>query len=119
MRVMYSTARAHELRHQSTNAEHKLWSILRNRQLAGYKFRRQVPMGCYVVDFACLDKKLIIEIDGGQHQTHQAYDEQRTRWLESRGFRVMRFWNSQVLNETDGVCEAILAVLQGQTSPSP
>ena len=117
MRVMYLTARARELRHQSTNAERKLWSILRNRQMAGYKFRRQVSIGSYIVDFVCFTKKVVVEVDGGQHQARAEYDEQRTRWLESRGFSVMRFWNNQVLSETDGVCEAILTVLQGQTSP--
>ena len=113
MRVMDASRKARELRHQSTDAERKLWSVLRNRQLDGYKFRRQVPIGNYTVDFVCFAKKVIVEVDGGQHQARAEYDEQRTRWLESRGFRVVRFWNNQVLNETDGLCEAISAVLQG------
>ena len=119
MRVMDASQKARELRHQSTDAERKLWSVLRNRKMAGYKFRRQVPIGNYIVDFVCFAKQVVVEVDGGQHQARAEYDEQRTQWLESRGFRVMRFWNNQVLNETDEVCEAIAAVLLGQTSPSP
>ena len=110
---MDASRKARELRHQSTDAERKLWSVLRNRQLDGYKFRRQVPIGNYTVDFVCFAKKVIVEVDGEQHQARAEYHEQRTRWLESRGFRVVRFWNNQVLNETDGLCEAISAVLQG------
>lgn len=116
---MYSTARARKLRSQSTDAERKMWSILRNREFAGCKFRRQVPLDRYIGDFACLDKKLIIVIDGGQHQTQLTYDEQRTKWLESGGFRVARFWNDEVSSETDGVAQAILAVLDLKIPPSP
>ncbi len=119
MRVMNTKAIARQLRRQSTDAERKLWSTLRNRQLAGYKFRRQVPMGNYIVDFVCFEKKLVVEVDGGQHQEQAEYDHVRTQWLQSAGFRVMRFWNNQVLTETDGVLQAILTTLAGDIPPSP
>ena len=90
--------------------------MLRGRQLAGYKFRRQVPAGSYIVDFMCHRPKLVIEVDGGQHQAQSAYDAERTRWLESRGFQVIRFWNNQVLAESEAVAQAILNVLQALES---
>ncbi len=96
-----------------------MWYLLRNRRLAGYKFRRQAPIGKYIVDFLCYERRLIIELDGGQHQEQADYDNERTRWLESKGFRVIRFWNNEMLQETDGVQEAILTALQAGSSPSP
>ena len=96
-----------------------MWYLLRNRRLAGYKFRRQAPIGKYIVDFLCYERRLIIELDGGQHQEQADYDNERTRWLESTGFRVIRFWNNEMLQETDGVQEAILTALQAGSSPSP
>ena len=119
MRVVYSTARARKLRRQSTDAERRLWTILRNRQFAGCKFRRQVPIGNYIVDFVCFEKKIVVELDGGQHQAKIEYDNDRTRWLQFAGFRVIRFWNNQVLSETDGVVQAILATLEEKMPPSP
>lgn len=83
----------------------KLWSTLKNRKLGGFKFRRQAPIGKYVVDFVCHEKSLIVEVDGGQHMENSNADAQRTGWLESQGFRVIRYWNDQVLKKTDAVLE--------------
>ena len=101
------------MRRDPTDAEKLLWLRLRNRQLAGYKFRRQVWLGPYIVDFACWERKLIVELDGGQHVAAASYDEARTQWLEHRGYRVVRFWNNEVLLEIDAVLEAVLDNLKG------
>jgi len=95
--------RARQLRKTMTEAEQALWAKLRRRQVHGHKFRRQHPLGGYIVDFVCLDKKLVVEVDGGQHDEQHDEDVRRTRWLEQRGFQVMRFWNHQVLTELDAV----------------
>ena len=100
-------SRAKELRNNPTEAERILWRHLRLRQLGGYKFRRQQPFGHYIVDFVCLEKCSVVEIDGGQHNTQQSYGEQRDAWLEQQGFRVLRFWNNEVLQNIEGVKEAI------------
>ncbi|MGB0955292.1 MAG: endonuclease domain-containing protein [Panacagrimonas sp.] len=114
------TQRARGLRQSQTEAEKRLWSRLRNRQLEGFKFRRQIPLGPYIADFACPDRKLIVELDGGQHATQMATDEQRTQALEREGYRVMRFWNDQLLLETDAVLEVIrLALLTPHPNPLP
>jgi very-short-patch-repair endonuclease len=105
--------RALELQQQSTDAEWKLWRHLRNRQIDGVKFRRQVPVGPYIADFLSLDALLVIELDGGQHSTQADYDEKRTAWLQKHGFRVLRFWNNDVLTNTEGVLEAIQRFLRG------
>ncbi len=81
------------------------------RQLEGHKFRRQQPIGRYVVDFVCLEKKLVIELDGGQHAVQVLSDVERTAWLETQGFRVLRFWNHHVLGEIEGVMESIREAL--------
>ena len=94
-----------------TNAEVRLWQRLRGEQLEGYRFRRQVPLGPYVADFACLKARLVIEVDGGQHGEEVERDERRTAWLGGRDFRVLRFWNIDVLQQTDGVLESIRAAL--------
>jgi adenine-specific DNA-methyltransferase len=99
--------RARELRKNPTDAEKALWKHLRLRQLGGYKFRRQQPLGPYIVDFVCSEKRLIVELDGGQHAEQVAYDEARTAWLEAQGFRILRFWNNDVLKEIDAVKEVI------------
>ncbi len=99
--------RARELRREMTDAERLLWSRLRRRQMFGDKFRRQQPLGPYIVDFVCLDKRLIVELDGGQHAEQQEYDAERTRWLEEQGFRVLRFWNNQVFDEPESVLRVI------------
>lgn len=97
----------------------KLWGLLRSRQLAGCKFRRQVSVGRFIVDFVCLEKRLVLELDGGHHQDQATYDEQRTTWPASQGFRVLRFWNHQVLTEPAAVQEAILLVMGREASSSP
>jgi len=98
---------ARTLRKQQTDAEKLLWSQLRNRQLEGCKFRRQQPIGPYIADFLSLEPKLIIELDGGQHTEQQDEDSKRTRYLQVLGYRVLRFWNQEVLNDLDAVLEAI------------
>jgi len=106
------THRARALRQASTEAEWKLWTVLRNRQLGGFKFRRQVPIGRYFADFACLEGRLIVELDGSQHQDRVEYDARRTNELESCGFRVLRFDNYDVLTNPTGVGDTILLELQ-------
>ena len=108
--------RARELRKSDTRAETLLWSRLRNRKLGGWKWKRQVPRGVYIVDFLCSEAGLVIEIDGGQHSEQIAYDERRTAWLEAQGLRVLRFWNHQVLENVTGVCDDILAGCGGEAS---
>jgi len=100
--------RAAELRHDLTPAEAKLWSRLRAHQLNGVGFRRQHAIGRYIADFCAPGKKLIIELDGSQHLEQQEYDAERTAFLESQGYRVLRFWNSQVLGEIESVLGVIL-----------
>lgn len=115
----YSTlarSRAQRLRKSSTDAELKLWRELRNRQLQQFKFRRQHPIAGYIVDFVCLEKQLVIEVDGAQHAEHRAYDAARTAALGKAGYRVVRFWDNEVLLNTDGVMEAIYVALG---CPSP
>ncbi|HLZ83426.1 MAG TPA: endonuclease domain-containing protein [Caulobacteraceae bacterium] len=109
-------ARARSLRADSTDAERKLWSVLRSRQLGGAKFRRQVPVDRYFADFACMDAKLIVELDGGQHADQQPYDDARTARLQEIGWRVMRFWNNDVIENVEGVADDILAALRLATS---
>jgi very-short-patch-repair endonuclease len=101
---------ARALRLTMTDAERRLWACLRGRRLVGYKFRRQHPLGRFVVDFACIEHRLVIEADGGQHCESWA-NERRTVWLERRGWRVLRFWNLDILAHTEGVQEMILEAL--------
>jgi very-short-patch-repair endonuclease len=100
-------AYARELRGRMTDAEALLWMLLRNRRIAGAKFRRQHPVGRYILDFYCDEKKLGIELDGGQHGEAVKYDEKRGEWLRQQGIRILRFWNNQMLAETEAVMEAI------------
>ncbi|MBI3249563.1 MAG: endonuclease domain-containing protein [Deltaproteobacteria bacterium] len=100
--------RAKELRKNSTDAERALWRQLRAHRLARYKFRRQQPIGRYIVDFVCFEKQLIVELDGGQHTEQVAYDAERTAWLQAQRFQVLRFWNSEVLRDIESVVEVIL-----------
>ncbi len=100
--------RARKLRNEATDAERHLWRHLRREQLAGYKFRRQFPVGRYIVDFVCVPARLVLELDGGQHLDAQAYDAVRTLEIEARRYRVLRFWNDDVLLRTDAVLEEIL-----------
>jgi len=94
-----------------TEVERLLWQALRYKQLNGHRFRRQHPIGRYFADFACIDQKLVIELDGGQHQDQISYDGQRTASIESQGWRVLRFWNNDVLNNLDGVLITIAEAL--------
>jgi very-short-patch-repair endonuclease len=105
--------RVRELRQEATGAEQLLWRLLRNRQMMGYKFRRQHPVAGYIVDFYCHAAKLAIEVDGGQHagQEQAARDRQRTEILEAEGLRVIRFWNYEVLEETEAVMGVIAEAL--------
>jgi len=107
-----SYEKARLLRKELTLAESKLWSILRNNNLNGANFRRQHAIGNYIVDFCSPNHKLIIELDGIQHRDQEAHDAERTAYLETVGFRVIRFWNSQVMNEMDAVIKAIRLELE-------
>ena len=109
--------RARNLRQNMSLAENRMWYYLRSRRLGGYKFMRQQVIDNYIVDFVCREKKLIIEVDGGQHMDATEYDEQRTRVLEGRGYQVLRVWNNDVFQNTSGVMEKILALLE--TEPHP
>jgi len=108
---------ARTLRRNSTDAEQRLWQHLRNRQVLGYKFRRQVVIEPYIVDFICLQTKLIIEADGGQHAQQIHADEKRSAALRAKGFHVMRFWNHDILNNTDNVLAQIYHYLNQFPSP--
>ena len=116
-----SKSNAGNLRKSLTDAERKLWSSFQNHGLGNFKFRRQEPVGKYIADFVCYEKRLIIELDGGQHAEQQEKDEARTNWLESQGFRVLRLWNNEVLNETEAVVQVILNELEEEPrfAPSP
>ena len=105
--------RARRLRTEMTDAEVCLWNRLRRMQIEGYRFRRQLHIGPYIVDFVCLKAGLVIEVDGGQHAEAIEQDNRRRIWLESQGFRVMRFWNTDVLQQTEGVLESMRTVLLG------
>ena len=111
---------ARVLRENSTVAERRLWLQLRNRNMEAWKFRRQAPIGPYIVDFVCFQQKLAIEVDGGHHQSQAEDDKIRTDWLESQGFKVLRFWNNEVLTNMDGVLASILEYLEHpHLSPLP
>ena len=101
---------ARQLRKNMTEAERALWRLLRQRQINGLRFRRQVPIDHYIVDFACLEARLVIEVDGGQHFESQS-DMKRDAYLRSQGFRVLRFWNNDVLSNPDGVHRTITDAL--------
>ena len=105
------------LRRRPTEAEKFMWRYLKSRQLEGLKFRRQEPIGNYVVDFVCYEKKIIVEIDGGQHCAER--DGNRNRWLESQDFKILRFWNTEVLKNAQGVWEVIRKNCLSCDSPSP
>ena len=111
--------RARELRRQRTDAEARLWSALGGRRLGGWKWKRQVPWGPFILDFLCVDALLVVELDGSQHADHVAYDARRTAFLGRDGLRVLRFWNSEVLENRDGVCLAILHACGGEFPSSP
>ena len=110
------TQLARVLRKRPTDAEQALWNRLRNRQLEGFKFRRQHPIGRYIVDFVNLENCLVVELDGGQHAFRTDQDAKRDHWLWTEGYRVIRFWNAEVLENLAGVLEAIREEL---VTPSP
>jgi len=107
-----SLARAKAMRREPTDAERRLWAALRARRFGPFKIRRQRAIGPFIVDFVCIERRLIVELDGGQHALAQPYDDARTRYLETRGFRVLRFWNNDVLANTEGVLTMIVAALE-------
>lgn len=104
--------RARQLRNEGTDAERRLWRFLCRQQLAGHKFRRQYPLAGYIVDFVCVPVRLVVELDGGQHLDALAYDQRRTAVLEREGYRVLRFWNDDVLLRTDDVVAEVFRVLE-------
>ncbi|BBL70539.1 endonuclease domain-containing protein [Methylogaea oryzae] len=111
---------ARTLRQQQTDVEELLWYRLRNRRMNGCKFRRQEPIGPYVADFLCMQPKLIIELDGGQHGEQLEKDQHRTQYLETLGYRVLRFWNHEVLTNLEAVLEVIhLATANHPPHPNP
>ena len=104
---------AKRMRRASTDAEARLWWHLRAARFRGLKFRRQQPIGDYIVDFVCFERKLIVEVDGSQHLETIGRDDARTAWLEPVGFRVLRFWNDEVLRDAGGVMREIARVIEG------
>ena len=112
--------RARRLRKESTDAETRLWLHLRAHRYGGYKFKRQQPIGPYIVDFVCFDARVVIEIDGGQHAEEAERDAIRDAWLVGEGFHVLRFWNNEVLENTEGVMQKVLSSLDAPSpQPSP
>ncbi|MDD2901058.1 MAG: endonuclease domain-containing protein [Syntrophales bacterium] len=107
-----TTQLARVLRKNMTDAESRLWYHLRDRQLGGWKFRRQHPVGPFIVDFICLEKKVVIELDGGQHGENEEVDARRTAYLNKMGYHVLRFWNHEVLQETDAIMDTIFDTLE-------
>jgi very-short-patch-repair endonuclease len=110
-------ARARTLRQDMTEAERRIWYMLRLQQMNGYKFRRQVPIGRYIADFVYHEARLIVEIDGGQHDHSLSREAERTGFLQNQGYRILRFWNNEVLANLDGVHETIAEEL-GPTTPT-
>lgn len=108
---------ARRLRKELTPAERRLWACLRGEGL-GVNFRRQHAIGPYIADFCCIKKKLVIELDGSQHLEQAEYDQRRTEFLQTRGYRVLRFWNRDVMHDLDGVLRAIIHALEEETQPA-
>jgi adenine-specific DNA-methyltransferase len=113
-----NTKIARELRNNPTDAEQCLWHELNRRQIAGVKFRRQQPISPFIVDFVCFERRVVVEVDGGQHTEQLHYDEQRMRWLEAQGYRLMRFWNNDVLANTRAVAQAVFDEVQRIRPPT-
>ncbi|MFZ3017205.1 MAG: endonuclease domain-containing protein [Gallionella sp.] len=111
--------KAKTLRTNQTGAEQRLWYHLRAHRFMGLKFKRQKPMGRYIVDFVCMERRLIIEIDGGQHAEQVEYDKRRDAWLRSQGYTVLRFWNNEVMQQLEGVLEQVRCALTLSPNPSP
>jgi very-short-patch-repair endonuclease len=108
---------ARRLRQDQTAPEYKLWSHLRDRQLLGFKFRRQHPIGPFIADFFCLEAKLVIELDGSQHADESEQDESRTAYLRSRGYTVLRIWNNELIPEIDTALQRIADALEQSRPP--
>ncbi|WP_188448877.1 endonuclease domain-containing protein [Sphingomonas psychrolutea] len=113
------TVRAQQLRRDMTEIERVLWQQMRGRRLNGLKFSRQMPVGPYICDFLCRTIGLVVEIDGGQHGEAAAYDEARTRFIENEGYRVLRFWNNEVLENMEGVLTRIVETARTMPTPQP
>ena len=110
---------AKQLRQDSTDAERRLWAHVRAHRMLGWKFKRQQSIGKYIVDFVCFEAKLVIELDGGQHADAARADQARDSCLRSQGFRIVRFWNNEVLGNTEGVLARIADLLPPSPQPSP
>jgi very-short-patch-repair endonuclease len=117
MTIRKISRNAAKLRRDMTDAEKRIWYQVRDRRLGGHKFKRQWSIGPYVVDFCCIEKRLILEIDGGQHSAES--DAKRTASLCAKGYRVVRFWNNDVLSNLDGVLISLLAELEADPHPNP
>jgi very-short-patch-repair endonuclease len=117
-RISKLRGRAKDMRSELTDAEHRLWQILRAHRFAGHKFRRQVPIDFYIADFVCFAHRLVIELDGGQHAASTS-DERRDTYLQQQGFRVLRIWNNDIFENEEGVAELILSVLREPPLPNP
>ena len=113
------TARARDLRSRATDAERALWRALRQRRFDGCKFRRQQPLGPYIVDFFCLERRLVVEVDGAHHAEQRDYDDARDTWLRSRRFRVIRFSDREVLTALESVEQAVWVALAEEPPPPP
>ena len=113
-----AAARARSLRQNMTEAEIQIWQILRAHRMNGHKFRRQVPIGRYIADFVCHEARLVVEIDGGQHDSSSPRETERSGFLQNEGYRILRFWNNEILANPDGVQETIVNELAA-ASPSP
>jgi very-short-patch-repair endonuclease len=113
--------RARTLRQNMTEAERRVWQVLRSQQMKGFKFRRQVPIGRYIADFVCHEARLIVEIDGGQHDRSSPREAERTGFLQNQGYRIVRFWNNEILANLEGVHQTIADELGRitPTQPSP
>lgn len=115
-----SLKNARELRKNATDCERLLWLHLRGKRLQGFKFKRQQPLGNYIVDFVCFQTRLIVEADGGQYADQVEYDTRRDEWLKSQGFKILRFWNNDILTNTEGVLATILKpCMDYADTPSP
>ena len=112
------TSFAKKLRKESTDTENHLWYHLRAKRFSGLKFRRQEPIGNYIVDFVCYEKRLVIECDGGQHAEQEIQDQQRDQWFQRQGYRILRFWNREVLLNTSEILQRIYEACQ-EVTPSP
>ena len=117
--TQHAQQKARSLRENQTDAEGLLWHYLRHKQLDGHKFRRQQPIGPYIVDFACMPRKVIVELDGGQHAERRSHDERRDRFLQGQGYRLLRFWNNEVFENCFGVLERIYEAVQNPPPPQP